>query len=184
MRTATTRILVAALLGAAALAGRPALAQLDSSGTVKSQHGAWSVVCDTPPGSPGEQCILRQNVELEDRPGVGLSVVAFKTADKQAQYLRIIAPLGVLLFAPGDNGGPSKGGIGLNIDGKDFGRVPFVRCFADGCRAEVPLSDEILKTFSAAKTAVFILFETPEPKGAFGIPVDLAGFGDGVKALP
>ncbi|MBA70507.1 MAG: invasion-associated locus B family protein, partial [Rhizobiales bacterium] len=38
----------------------PASAQ--QAGTVKSSHGAWSIVCDTPAGAPEEQCALMQNV--------------------------------------------------------------------------------------------------------------------------
>jgi invasion protein IalB len=79
------------------------------------------------PAHPSEQCALMQNVIADDRPEVGLSVVVLKTADQQARILRVLAPLGVLL--------PS--GLGLNVDGKDIGRAYFVRCFSDGCYAEV-----------------------------------------------
>jgi hypothetical protein len=57
---------------------RPAPGQ--TSGTVRSDHGAWSIVCDTPAGA-AEQCALMQNVVAEDRPEIGLSVVVLKTAD-------------------------------------------------------------------------------------------------------
>jgi invasion protein IalB len=65
-------------------------------GTVKSNHGAWSIVCDKPAGASAEQCALMQNVIAEDRPEVGLSVVVLKTADRKAKILRVLAPLGVL----------------------------------------------------------------------------------------
>jgi invasion protein IalB len=48
-------------------------------------------------------------------------------ADNKAEILRVLAPLGVLL----------PNGLGLNVDGKDIGRAYFVRCFQDGCYAEV-----------------------------------------------
>ncbi len=163
-------------------AALPAAAQNAATGTVKSQHGAWNVVCDRPAGAPGDQCALIQNVVAEDRPEVGLSVVALKTADNKARILRVLAPLGVLLSAPNPAGGAAIGGLRLNVDGKDFGRVPFVRCFADGCYAEAPLSDALLATLSAAKAATFVVFQTPEQ--GIGIPVDMTGFGDGFKALP
>ncbi len=76
------------------LLAAPAQAQ---TGTVKSQHGAWAVVCDQPAGAAGEQCALLQNVVAEDRPEVGLSVLALKTADGKARILRVLAPLGILL---------------------------------------------------------------------------------------
>ena len=141
-------------------------------GTVKSNHGAWSIVCDQPAGANGEQCALMQNVIADDRPEVGLSVVVLKTADRKAKILRVLAPLGVLL----------PNGLGLNIDGKDIGRAYFVRCFADGCYAEVVLEDELLKTLRSGAMATFIVFQTPEE--GIGIPVDLKGFADGYDALP
>jgi len=141
-------------------------------GIVKSNHGAWSIVCDKPAGANEEQCAMMQNVIADDRPEVGLSVVILKTADRKAKILRVLAPLGVLL----------PNGLGLNIDGKDIGRAYFVRCFSDGCYAEVVLEDALLKTLRAGKTATFIVFQSPEE--GIGIPVDLAGFGEGYDALP
>ncbi|WP_404862476.1 invasion associated locus B family protein [Georhizobium sp. MAB10] len=142
------------------------------SGAVRSTHGAWSIVCDEQAGAPDEQCALMQNVIAEDRPEVGLSVVVLKTADDQARILRVLAPLGVLL----------PNGLGLNVDGEDIGRAYFVRCFTDGCYAEVILEDELLETLGDGTTATFIVFQTPEE--GIGIPVDLDGFEAGFAALP
>jgi invasion protein IalB len=150
----------------------PGQSQPQAPGTVKSNHGAWSVVCDKPAGASAEQCALMQNVIAEDRPEVGLSVVVLKTADRKSKILRVLAPLGVLL----------PNGLGLNVDGKDIGRAYFVRCFADGCYAEVVLEDELLKTFRSGKSATFIVFQTPEE--GIGIPVDLKGFAEGYDVLP
>ncbi|WP_275789383.1 invasion associated locus B family protein [Pararhizobium gei] len=164
--------LAAALFSFEAAAQQPGAQQSGTPGTVKSNHGAWSIVCDQPAGATAEQCALMQNVIAEDRPEVGLSVVVLKTADRKAKILRVLAPLGVLL----------PNGLGLNVDGKDIGRAYFVRCFSDGCYAEVVLEDELLKTFRSGGTATFIVFQSPEE--GIGIPVDLKGFGDGYDALP
>ena len=142
------------------------------SGKLKSQHGAWSILCDTPAGAKTEQCALIQNVVAAKRPELGLSVVVLKTADNKARILRVLAPLGVLL----------PNGLGLNVDGKDIGRAYFVRCFEDGCYAEVILEDDLLKTLRSGKAATFIVFQTPEE--GVGIPVELKGFGEGFDALP
>src|SRR5690606_17938455 len=149
----------------------PAEAQ-QNNGDVRSTHGAWSIVCDTPAGASSEQCVMIQNVVLEDRPEVALSVVVLRTADNQAEILRVLAPLGVLL----------PNGLGLNVDGKDIGRAYFLRCFQDGCYAEVVLEEELLQTLRNGKSATFIMFQTPEE--GIGIPVDLEGFGEGFDALP
>lgn len=143
-----------------------------AQGAVKSSHGAWSMVCDTPPGASTEQCALMQNVVAEDRSEVGLSVVILRTADQEAEIMRVLAPLGVLL----------PNGLGLNVDGKDIGRAYFVRCFADGCYAEVILQGELLETMKTGTTATFIVFQTPEE--GIGIPVDLSGFTEGYAKIP
>lgn len=166
---------VALALLAVILFARPGAAQQSPAaapGTVKSTHGAWSIVCDTPPGAKAQQCAMMQNVVAADRPEVGLSVVVLKTADHKAQILRVLAPLGVLL----------PNGLGLNVDGKNIGRAYFVRCFEDGCYAEVILEKKLLETLETGKSATFIVFQTPEE--GIGIPVDLKGFKEGFEALP
>jgi invasion protein IalB len=169
------RALRSFLIGAAATAAMalaPFAVTAQQSGTVKSTHGAWSIICDTPPGASSEQCAMMQNVIAEDRPEVGLSVVVLRTADNKAEILRVLAPLGVLL----------PNGLGLNVDGKDIGRAYFVRCFQDGCYAEVILEKQLLDTLSKGAAATFIVFQTPEE--GIGIPVDLTGFSAGFAALP
>lgn len=159
------------ILGAGALL-LASLGMAGAQGTVKSSHGAWSMVCDTPPGAASEQCALMQNVVAQDRSEVGLSVVVLRTADKESEIMRVLAPLGVLL----------PNGLGLNVDGKDIGRAYFVRCFQDGCYAEVILQGELLETLKKGGTATFIVFQTPEE--GIGIPVDLSGFSDGYAQIP
>ncbi|MEO4043589.1 invasion associated locus B family protein [Hoeflea sp. CAU 1731] len=161
-----------ALFSIATLAFTPVPTSAQQPGTVKSTHGAWSILCDKPAGATTEQCALMQNVIAEDRPEVALSVVVLKTADKKARVLRVLAPLGVLL----------PNGLGLNVDGKDIGRAYFVRCFTDGCYAEVILDDTLLTTLENGTMATFIVFQTPEE--GIGIPVDLSGFTDGFETLP
>ena len=162
---------IAGFAFAAALtaAVQPVAAQ---TGKVRSTHGAWSIICDTPAGATAEQCAMMQNVVAEDRPEIGLSVVVLRTADNKAEILRVLAPLGVLL----------PNGLGLNVDGKDIGRAYFVRCFQDGCYAEVILEKPLLDTLKAGSSATFIVFQTPEE--GIGIPVELNGFEEGFAALP
>jgi invasion protein IalB len=158
---------VLAIVAGAVLAGA-----VQAQGVVKAQYGDWQMSCDTPPGAKFEQCALIQNVTAEDQPNVGLSVIVLKTADKQARLLRVLAPLGVLL----------PNGLGLNIDGKDIGRVAFVRCLPNGCVAEVVLDDKLIGQLSEGKSAIFVVFRTPEE--GVGIPVSLNGFADGFAKLP
>ena len=143
-----------------------------AEGSIQATHGAWNMVCDTPPGASSEQCALMQNVVAEDRPEVGLSVVVLRTADRKSEILRVLAPLGVLL----------PNGLGLNIDGQDIGRAYFVRCFQDGCYAEVILDEKLVNALKTGKLATFIVFQTPEE--GIGIPVDLNGFAEGYDKIP
>jgi invasion protein IalB len=156
----------------AALAANAPSGQSSPAGSLRGSFGAWNVICDTPTGAKFEQCAMMQNVVAADRPDVGLSVVALKTADGRSRILRVLAPLGVLL----------PNGLGLYIDGVDKGRAYFVRCFGDGCYAEVALEDALLNDLSKGSSAIFTVFQTPEE--GIGIPVDLTDFGKAFASLP
>ena len=84
----------------------------------------------------------------------------------------VVAPLGVLL--------PS--GLGLKLDNVDVGRAGFVRCLPNGCVAEVVMDEKLLGQLRTAKTATFIIFETPEE--GIGFPLSLNGLGEGYDKLP
>ncbi len=146
--------------------------QADAQGAVRSVHGDWQIRCDTPPGAQSEQCALIQSVVAEDRSNAGLTVIVLKTADQKSRLMRVVAPLGVLL--------PS--GLGLKLDNQDVGRAGFVRCLPNGCVAEVVMDDKLLGQLKNAKTATFIIFETPEE--GIGFPLSLNGLSDGFDKLP
>jgi invasion protein IalB len=157
-------VVTTALVGAAGTAS--------AQGAVKSVHGDWQIRCDTPPGAQAEQCALIQSVVAEDRSNAGLTVIILKTADQKSKLMRVVAPLGVLL--------PS--GLGLKLDNADVGRAGFVRCLPNGCVAEVVMDDKLLEQLKTAKTATFIIFETPEE--GIGFPLSLKGIGEGYDKLP
>lgn len=160
-------VMIAGALLTGVLPGR-----VQAQGVVKGVHGDWQVRCETPPGAAKEQCALLQSVAAEDRANINLVVIVLKTADGKSRLLRVIAPLGVLL--------PS--GLGLKIDDVDIGHAGFVRCQPTGCIAEVVMEDKLLDQFKNGKTAVFIIFQTPEE--GIGIPLNLTGFGDAFAELP
>jgi invasion protein IalB len=143
-----------------------------AQGAVRSVHGDWQIRCDTPPGAQAEQCALIQSVVAEDRSNAGLTVIVLKTADQKSRLMRVVAPLGVLL--------PS--GLGLKLDNQDVGRAGFVRCLPNGCVAEVVMDEKLLGQLKAAKTATFIIFETPEE--GIGFPLSLNGLAEGFDKLP
>ena len=168
----TRRALYVRLALAAFLAVGGHASSAAAQGTVKSKHGDWQVRCETPPGAAKQQCALVQSIAAEDRPNIGLIVIVLKTADGKSRLLRVIAPLGVLL--------PS--GLGLKIDDVDIGHAGFVRCQPSGCVAEVVMEDKLLTQLTTGKTAVFIIFQTPEE--GIGIPLALQGFKEAFGELP
>jgi invasion protein IalB len=164
MRALTSGLVLGVLLGISSGA--------QAQGAVRSVHGDWQIRCDTPPGAQAEQCALIQSVVAEDRSNAGLTVIILKTADQKSKLMRVVAPLGVLL--------PS--GLGLKLDNADVGRAGFVRCLPNGCIAEVVMDEKLLGQLRTAKTATFIIFETPEE--GIGFPLSLNGIGEGYDKLP
>jgi invasion protein IalB len=145
----------------------PAAAQ----GALRSVFGDWEIHCGTLPGAPGEQCSLRQQVASEADANLILTVIVIKGADHTAR-LRVIAPLSVLLRA----------GVGLQIDQTNLGRTDFVRCYPDGCAADVPMDDSMVQQLRTGQTATFIIFVRPEE--GIGFPISLKGFREGFDKLP
>jgi invasion protein IalB len=165
-RSLRTLLLLSALL----LAGSVELASAQE-GTVKSQHGAWQVVCkDPPPGAKNGVCALVQSVTAEDRDNIGLTVY-FQRFSNGTRVLRVFAPLGILL----------PPGLGLKIDDKDVGHAPFQRCHTFACYAQVVVDDPLVEQLKTGKTAIFIIFQTEE--AGIGIPISLAGFKEALDDL-
>ena len=142
-----------------------------AGGKVKATIGAWQISCGRPPGSKVEKCAAVQSVTAEDRPNVGLTVIFQKSLSNNKQMLLVVAPLGVLL--------PT--GLGLIIDGKDVGRVPFLRCGKIGCFAEAVVPVDLVSKFQKGKTALFTIFQTPEE--GIAIPIALNGFSKALQNI-
>jgi invasion protein IalB len=149
---------------------QPAHAQFAQS-ELKSTVGAWQLRCGRPPGARSEKCALVQSVKAEDRKNVSLTIIFLRSFSGDKRLLRVIAPLGVLL--------PT--GLGLKIDGEDVGHAPFLKCGQVGCVAEVIADDTLIEKMKAGENAIFIIFQTPEE--GIGVPINLAGFSDGLTQL-
>jgi len=141
------------------------------SGQVKAIYGAWKLKCAQIAGAKADKCALVQDLKLEDRPNMVLTVLLMRSFDSDKKILRIVAPLGVVLPA----------GLGLRVDDADVGNVKFLKCWKFGCLAEVIVDDKLVGRFSAGKTASFIVYPTPDY--GIGFPAPLAGFSDGLKGL-
>ena len=149
----------------------PATAQILEGGTVKAQHGDWQVVCrPPPPGAKNEVCGAVQSVTAEDNQNVGLTAIVQKHSDGKLT-MRVVAPLGVFLGKA----------LGVQIDAKHEGHVPFDRCLAVGCQAQLLLEAPLLAKLKGGKTLVFIIYRTQEV--GVGIPISLAGFDQALAGL-
>jgi invasion protein IalB len=150
---------------------RPGRAQILEGGTVKSQHGDWQVVCrPPPPGAKNEVCGAVQSVTAEDNQNVGLTAIVQKHSDGKLT-MRVVAPLGVFLGKA----------LGVQIDSKHEGHIPFDRCLAVGCQAQLLLEPPLLAKLKAGKQLVFIIYRTQEV--GVGIPLSLAGFEQALGGL-
>lgn len=170
----TRKALARAALAVCLLVGahaRPAAAQ---EGPVRAKFGAWELRCDTPPGASAEICLLTQNVSDSERPNVGLNIVFLQAPDNKGLLLRVVAPVGVLL----------PYGLRMAVDGKDYGKIPYLKCSVvggRGCIAETLLQPEIVEKLKTGKEAWFTIFHTPEL--GIAIPVALAGLADGLAKV-
>ena len=164
------RLFLAATLSV--FVARAAHAQSEvGSGQVKAIYGAWKLKCAQIAGAKQDKCALVQDLKLEDRPNMFLTVLLMRSFDSDKKILRVVAPLGVVLPA----------GLGLRIDDADVGNVKFLKCWKFGCLAEVIVDDNLVTKFTSGKTASFIVYPTPD--FGVGFPAPLAGFADGIKGL-
>jgi len=141
------------------------------AGQVKAVYGAWKLKCAQIAGAKHDKCALVQDLKLEDRPNMFLTVLFMRSFDSDKKILRIVAPLGVVLPA----------GLGLRVDGADVGNVKFLKCWKFGCLAEVIVDDTLVNKFTSGKVASFIVFPTPD--SGIGFPAPLSGFAEGLKGL-
>lgn len=159
------RLVMLALMLAGLVAPRAASAQDAQT------FGDWQLTCEAVPAG-GEQCALTQRVEASDRSDVWLSAYAFRPNDGSDQtLLSVLVPLNVILVK----------GLGLKIDDGDLVTFDFIRCSAEGCLASIDLDEARIAALRGGSQALFIYY-FEETQGV-GVPVSLAGFGDGLDAL-
>jgi invasion protein IalB len=138
---------------------------------LRGAFGEWALRCESNALAAGEQCVLVQSVAAENKPDVQMVVIILKSPTG-GYILRVVVPLGIIL--------PS--GLGLKIDNVDIGRTGFLRCLANGCLAEVVMDEGLLARFKTGGSALFVIFTTPEE--GVGVPIQLAGFSNGIAKLP
>ena len=144
----------------------PVAAQ-EFEGTVRATHGDWKIVCKA--GPQGDNCALVQSV-VDDKADISLTVYVQRLPNGK-RILRAFVPPGILL----------PPGLGLKVDAKDHGRVPYLKCLAFACFAQAVIEDKLFSELNAGKTAVFVVYKTEE--AGIGVPISLNGFAAAMKAI-
>jgi invasion protein IalB len=164
------RVLISLLILFSALKSAVAAAPVPDP-AFRGIYGEWALRCESNAIAAGEQCVLVQSVAAENKPDVQMVVIILKSPTG-GYILRVVVPLGIIL--------PS--GLGLKIDNVDIGRTGFLRCLANGCLAEVVMDEGLLNRFKTGGSALFVIFTTAEE--GVGVPIQLAGFSNGIVKLP
>ena len=118
---------------------------------VKEKFGAWDYRCETVPGEQGQQCLLAQTVQAEDRANSSLGVVILRPKGAKDGIFRVVAPLSVFLI----------NGVSLKIDQVDIGRNAFFRCFPTGCLSDATLDDKLIEQLIKGKVATLVIYLSP-----------------------
>lgn len=127
------------------------LSMTQAQNGVKEKFGAWDYRCETVPGEQGQQCLLAQTVQAEDRANSSLGVVILRPKGAKDGIFRVVAPLSVFLI----------NGVSLKIDQVDIGRNAFFRCFPTGCLSDATLDDKLIEQLIMGKVATLVIYLSP-----------------------
>ena len=127
------------------------LSMAQAQNGVKEKFGAWDYRCETVPGEQGQQCLLAQTVQAEDRANSSLGVVILRPKGAKDGIFRVVAPLSVFLI----------NGVSLKIDQVDIGRNAFFRCFPTGCLSDATLDEKLIEQLIKGKVATLVIYLSP-----------------------
>lgn len=120
---------------------------------LKATHGSWEVHCV----GGGDNCVMQQfgeTAEGERALLVAVKRLAGVTNEGQPvpAALEVLAPLGIMI--------PYN--VRVKVDENNVQPVPLVRCVADRCIAQAPLSAQDVERFKGGRTARFGFFLNSE----------------------
>jgi invasion protein IalB len=144
-------------------------------------HGAWAIQCseieagadqEMPQG--GKQCGMTQAAKNDKNEKLQISVIVnhLKGKDREATFMRILAPIGVYL----------PNGIPVEIDGEALkNRMQFTRCMPRVCEAFGETSPDTLARFKKGSAAILYIYD--RPGNGFPMKLSLEGFGKALAEL-
>jgi len=151
-----------------------ASAQADKPNPTK--HKDWAHVCEKPPvpagqEAAGEQCYIYQNISVKDsnKRLLHLAIGFVGKGNKPAAVLTL--PLGIFL----------PPGLTFGVDKNKPINVPVQTCMPAGCRAVLPLNDELIAQMKKGNQGQVRFFDGQRRE--LGVPVSLLGFTAGFGAL-
>ena len=163
----------AVLLSAAVLFGVSSMESAYAQGaneTVKATHGSWKILCQTPPETGQEVCVMEQIAMNDDNaPLVNMRLRKLtgqqdKDGNNIPAVAQIIVPLNVFLPA----------GLGVKIDEGEIRGAPYERCTSSGCVVRAPISTEMLNDLQNGGTAQILM--VVEPGNSVPATLSLSGF--------
>ncbi|NBT97302.1 MAG: invasion associated locus B family protein [Methylocystaceae bacterium] len=146
-----TGLIKLSLCGLAIVIGFYPLSLAQAQNGVREKFGAWDYRCETVAGEQGQQCLLAQTVQAEDRANSSLGVVILRPKGAKDGIFRVVAPLSVFLI----------NGVSLKIDQVDIGRNAFFRCFPTGCLSDATLDEKLIEQLIKGKVATLVIYLSP-----------------------
>ena len=136
----------------------------------------WAHVCEKPPvpegqQAPADQCYIYQNISVKDtnKRLLHLAIGFVGKENKPAAVLTL--PLGIFL----------PPGLAFGVDKNKPVNFPVQACIRAGCRAVLPLGDELIAQMKKGKQGQVRFFDGQRRE--IGIPISLLGFTAGFNAL-
>jgi len=143
---------------------RPLLAQ--SEDPVVTQYQDWQLLCAADEGD----CVLFQALNNPDKPGVIYAVNISMVSDKATPVMQLSFPLGIYLARD----------IGVSVQAlqKD---IPMTVCLPSGCKAILPIDDELLRALKLGRSIAVRFYTTSEKPNEIRFSLD--DFTAGYEAL-
>jgi invasion protein IalB len=143
------------------------------SSTVKSTHGAWSVICST---AENGACAMEQAGKDGEGKDVMLARIArIKPRDTPQgsvdTVITVLVPLGVML----------KPGLGVQIDSGEATRGAYELCDRNGCVLQSPMPAAMVSSMKKGVTAKFTMVAPPNKEIVSSL--SLSGFTAAFNAL-
>lgn len=148
----------------AILAFAAAPAAIAQEATVRETHGAWEVRC------AGETCFMIQVAsDANGAPVLSFAVRKLDTPRTEGDFTFIAAAEiytkpGVFLPA----------GVTFSVDGNDSRRIPYERCFPEGCAALPLVQQTLIDSLKGGARVTVTVY--PNPGEEVSAEVSLSGF--------